>query len=162
MRMRLPRLIPALIRGVRAPKRAARSRGFGIHSPFAFRFVREVLSQPYAYYSYPQLDRAAKAEGCQPAVVRTLFRLSLWFRPGAVDVVGSASEAVSLAIRRGNPQTQTAGMPPKCIVGLGDGREKVSGMWRQSERGMLFRAKEMAIFVTSDHLPHQKFDILLS
>lgn len=159
--MRLPRMTP-LIRGVRAPRRAARSRGFGIHSPFAFRFVREVLSQPYAYYCYDRLDKAAKDDGSSPAVVRTLFRLSLWFRPGRVKIVGKTTEAIRLAMIIGNPVASGEDVPQECIAGLGDGRETVAGMWRQSSHGMLFSAKEMAIFVALPHLPHQRFDIFLS
>lgn len=36
-------------------KRAWRSRGFGIHSPFAFRFITSVLRGCGAYYSYPAI-----------------------------------------------------------------------------------------------------------
>lgn len=70
-------------------------RGFGIHSPFAFRFVTEVLHQPYAYYSYADLgsDRAA----------HLLVRLMVAFKPGSVALVGcddSLRRAVSLADSR--------------------------------------------------------------
>ena len=39
-----------------ALSRHHRSRGFGIHSPFAFDFVRGVLRERLPYYCYPQLE----------------------------------------------------------------------------------------------------------
>lgn len=38
-------------------KKAWRSRGFGIHSPFAFRFITAVLRGRGAYYAYPALKQ---------------------------------------------------------------------------------------------------------
>lgn len=42
--------------------------GFGVHSPFAYRFITEVLNQPYAYYAYSRLRSHRE---------RLLFRVAL-------------------------------------------------------------------------------------
>ncbi len=65
------RLIPpALIRQYRA-------RGHGIHSPFAFSFIGDVLTESgsgYGYYSYPELNRLA-ANSHEARLARLLLRL---------------------------------------------------------------------------------------
>lgn len=48
---------------LKAPLRWWRSRGFGIHSPFAYVFVDEVVRNRYAYYAYAPLRRAVKNSG---------------------------------------------------------------------------------------------------
>lgn len=156
--------IKGLWHGVTSPRRAARSRGFGIHSPFAFRFVREVLTQRYAYYSYPELDKAARADGVPPAVVRALFRTALAFRPAPITVVGDKASAPSVrhALALGNPAA-----PPdtdatyRCTAGLGSHAAQVEAAWAAAQCGMLFRAPGLTVLVDSTRLPHQSFDILL-
>lgn len=54
-------------------QRLRHSRGFGIHSPFAYRFITEVLNQPYAYYSYDKLRTDRE---------RLIYRVALSFGPG--------------------------------------------------------------------------------
>ncbi|WP_289752993.1 hypothetical protein [uncultured Duncaniella sp.] len=85
MKRRLKRLIP----GFRRIKRAWRSRGFGIHSPFAFRFVTCVLRESGEYYAYRELRRIA---GDRKAFRRLalVFRLVCEFRPAVVSVVGDS------------------------------------------------------------------------
>lgn len=36
--------------------RFMRRRGFGVHSPFAYRFITEVIGERYAYYDYARLS----------------------------------------------------------------------------------------------------------
>lgn len=46
-----------------AYKRLRRSYGFGIHSPWAYHIVREVLPDEYAYYDYATIRRLYGADG---------------------------------------------------------------------------------------------------
>jgi len=144
----------------RAPQRAVRSRGFGVHSPFAFRFIREVLRQPYAYYCYSEISRAA-SDTKDERVAKALFRLALFFREERMDVSGPISKAGQLALKLGgyrNPQHDSA----ICLVGLHcEGIMDVDRSWQSASQGMLFVAPEMAVFVNSTHLPQQKYNILL-
>lgn len=151
-----------LLHFLSAPERTARGRGFGVHSPFAFRFVREALTQPLAYYAYPELNAAARADKVSPKGVRALFRCALFLRPVAIDYVGAAPcAAVTKALTLGNPAPAKAGMPFKAYAALSDGISHVEAMWAQSESGMLFVAPQMTIFVAWDNLPHQRFNIVL-
>ena len=38
-------------------RRARYSRGFGVQSPWAYRFIRYVVNEHYPYYKYEQLDK---------------------------------------------------------------------------------------------------------
>ncbi len=73
------------------PLRYRSSRGFGIHSPFAFRFVREVLMERLPYYAFGDLNHPW---------LRLIFRLVCYFRPADVLILGSEAEEVAAVIRR--------------------------------------------------------------
>lgn len=68
-------------------KRWRHGRGFGVHSPFAYTFITEVLRQPYAYYAYGHLNRRE----------RLVFRVVLHFRPATVAIVGPGSYKKAVA-----------------------------------------------------------------
>lgn len=150
-----------LLHFISAPERTARGRGFGVHSPFAFRFMREALTQPLAYYAYPELNAAARAAGVSPKGVRALFRSALFLRPVAVEYVGRPCAAAAKALSLGNPESAACDMPFRAYAALSDGVSHVEAMWAQSDNGMLFMAPQMAVFVEWDNLPHQRFNIVL-
>ncbi len=56
--------------------------GFGIHSPFAYRFITEVIRQPYAYYAYAALPDKRQ---------RLIFRIAVELRCRRVAVYGPAA-----------------------------------------------------------------------
>ena len=143
------------------PRRAARSRGHGVHSPFAYRFVREVLRQPYAYYIYPELDEAARSEGRDPRVVRAMYRTALFFAPTPVEVQSAHSDAVEMALKAGNSHLCNPKETARCIIATDNAIDGVIRYWEQADSGMLFHTPEAAFFVKSKLLPHQRFDILL-
>lgn len=61
-------------------------RGFGVHSPWAFRVIDEVLHEKSAYYNYPRVDALAGAG--RERAARAVFRLLIHFRPSSVTVFG--------------------------------------------------------------------------
>ncbi|MCM1355828.1 MAG: hypothetical protein NC212_05425 [Staphylococcus sp.] len=71
--------------GFRAVKRAWRSRGFGVHSPFAFRFITSVLRQKGEYYAYADMRRFAPSAS-RFRRLSLLFRLVCEFRPAIIAV----------------------------------------------------------------------------
>lgn len=130
-----------------------------MHSPFAFRFVREVLTQPYEYYCYPSLDAAARSCRRSPAAIRCLFRIALAAR-GPVDVVdpdAAADAAVGEALRRG---CSSAGESPFRVALGRDSRSRLASEWSAMERGMLFESPGLTVVVADDRLPHQCFSIV--
>ncbi len=84
-----------------AIKRYNRSRGFGIHSPFAFHFITSVLGERSPFYAYETLDslRHAAAEAARrmhirhPRMIslknaRMLHRVACAYAPDALVQIG--------------------------------------------------------------------------
>ncbi len=111
------------IPGFRRLKRAWRSRGFGIHSPFAFRFVTCVLRERGEYYAYAELRRIAHS-GARFADLSLLFRLVCFFEPSVFGVYGDF------------------GVQPRKTVALADSRVRIMDM--NSARGSHVGLKNVA------------------
>lgn len=77
--------------------------GYGIHSPFAFHFVTNVVYESGAYYAYPELDRLWQQARCGGHTIlrrkdcRLLFRLANYVRPVQAVAVGIGSQSVEMA-----------------------------------------------------------------
>lgn len=107
-----------------ALQRYKRSRGFGVHSPFAFHFILRVLREKSPYYCYPQLmarRRSAIAlmaserkhgQAMSVKCMKMLLRLSAWFRPSRVLVLGDdcGLGVISLLSASSKTTAVTAGM----------------------------------------------------
>lgn len=79
--------------------------GYGVHSPFAFNFITNVVYEKTAYYAYADIERSGeyqklKKKSCSRKVNRLLFRLVNWSQPSTLLEVGSES-AASLYLRKG-------------------------------------------------------------
>ncbi len=61
-------------------KRTWRSHGFGVHSPFAFRFITCVLREQAPFYSYQAIRKLAKTEK-EFRFLTCLFRIACEVRP---------------------------------------------------------------------------------
>lgn len=72
-------------------------RGFGIHSPFAYTLITEVLRQRYPYYGYADISPDRR--------IRLLFRLVTHFRPKSVMIVSSQPRLLEGAVRRASSRT---------------------------------------------------------
>lgn len=100
------------------PGRYRTSRGFGVHSPFAFDFITKVLRDRKAfYYAYPEIDAfcgkrrrdsvidnnlfSASSYASQEA--RMLFRILCRFNPDQVIEVGGGHEVSRTIIERAVP-----------------------------------------------------------
>jgi len=80
-----------------------RSRGFGIHSPSAYRFVTQVLGERLPYYAYDDLRRLRKTlldSGENNLIsdhdAQLLFRITSHFAPQHILLVG-ADSALTIA-----------------------------------------------------------------
>ena len=159
------------------PKRAWRSRGFGIHSPFAFRFVTTVLRCDASYYAYSLIGNSPHD--------RRLYRVLLHLAPSAVVRSGPLSDTQHSAIDTALSHTAASPLrhkavivPPEAIVGiaylrriLADGgcviftdlRNPASAeiLDATAQCGMTFRGLRMGIIVGDNTLPRQQFNILI-
>ena len=89
-------------RYITALRRYNRSCGFGIHSPFAFYFVRRVLREKCPYYAYEALYQCRRTAA---SIVRSrqlkkgilsyksakmLFRITCYFKPATILQIGTS------------------------------------------------------------------------
>lgn len=183
-RRRMGRAQNKFRRLIGAPVRLARRRGFGIHSPFAFDFVKRVIAQPYAYYCYPELKALAKRSGLKATQLKLLFRVVLFVRPATYSIAGPDSDALRQAIAAGAPaarQVDAAPQPQMLVVNgnvdtanaieaaRGEAVIVVFNQQRNSpqlrkifsaiDNGMMFCGSTTTIFVCRSHLPKQAFNV---
>jgi hypothetical protein len=87
------------------------SHGFGIHSPFAYRFVTEVLAQPLPYYGYTDISADRR--------IRLIFRVIAYFSPGHVLILSSQPRLLKMAVHRAYSQaiiTESAASKPDFVI----------------------------------------------
>lgn len=63
--------------------RLRHSRGFGVHSPWAYEIVRDVLPEKCAYYAYHDINRVF---GDEARLARMVFRLLVHLHPHEILV----------------------------------------------------------------------------
>lgn len=64
-------------------------KGYGVHSPFAFSIITEVIEEKTAYYAYQRMRRVYPKGGVMPLkVAQLLLRLSNRFRSRAILEIG--------------------------------------------------------------------------
>lgn len=95
------------------------SRGFGVHSPFAFRMVHDVIRPRYEYYREEELQTLAK-DSCLRKVCGLLFRLTarLGFRQAMVASDAPAAVRKALEMARGDIEISTSLPKGKSIIFL--------------------------------------------
>lgn len=89
--------------------------GFGVHSPWAYRIITEVIGEQAKYYAYPEIDALF---GKRRKTARQVFRLLLHLQPGKVPVVGDSrwQELVAKVgnLQAGNPTVAIIDNPAEC------------------------------------------------
>lgn len=82
---------------IKAYKRWRHSRGYGVHSPFAYSFVCETIKEDWPYYAYDRLDAVTRdmrpEVSLSPRRVRLLFRIFARFNPKRVMIAGATTNA---------------------------------------------------------------------
>ena len=79
-------------------RRTLTTHGYGVHSPFAYRFIREVIGETLPYVEYGKLPGDAD---------RLQYRVAAFLQPSSVSEIGGAS---AKAARMACPK---AGRPPR-------------------------------------------------
>lgn len=80
-------------------RRFRHRRGYGVHSPFAYHFLRDVVYEKSPYYAYRELDSHLKWSQClrQRKGLHLLFRLANYAQPRRLLLPhGTALEALYL------------------------------------------------------------------
>ena len=157
----------------RRVKRWWRSRGHGVHSPFAFRFITMVMRGRQVYYSSSEIDAMPDARW-----LRVLFRLVCEFEPAEVcarALTAHELRAIALAdsrVRVGDNKPDGADKPNRpdiCMRSVKGEvmivRDIIAGAecWRELcdglASGMTFTNRRIGIAVSRPDLPRQAFEI---
>lgn len=101
-----------LYRIATAPLRHHRAKGHGIHSPYAYRFVRQVLSEKAQYYAYGIIRNLASGRNTQRHL-RLLLRLANHFEATQCLCYGPNVETELAAILLANRAMKAIVVNPK-------------------------------------------------
>ena len=83
------------------------SRGFGVQSPWAYRFIRYVVNEHYPYYAYDDLlEHYGNLSKRTLKMCRLYFRVVNYRRPAVVLDYGSAPEAYGAYMKAGCRDTK--------------------------------------------------------
>ncbi len=146
-------------------KRLWRGRGHGVHSPFAYRFITNVLRLKGRYYASDELERMP-----DPRWHTLLFRLVCEFEPERVavpdgfhswrSVIGMADSRAE--VLNGDPDVVLM-YSQKGVVTVFRDIDETSGEWERKRAsmlsGMTFTDGRMAVAVERADLPRQDFEI---
>jgi len=66
--------------------RVGKSRGFGIQSPWAYRFVTEVIGECCPYYAYEEIDRRCHTKR-ERKFQKLLLRISNFVYPASMELI---------------------------------------------------------------------------
>lgn len=117
----MKRMTSRLRNALRWPRRYRTSRGFGVHSPFAFEFITRVLRDREAYYyAYPEIDALCgkthrdtlldnmvfSCSDYERQEARMLFRMLCRFNPKQVIEIGGGNEVSRIIIERAIPHAE--------------------------------------------------------
>ncbi len=168
---------------LRRLKRWWRSKGFGIHSPFAFYFVTRVLRERLPYYAYADIDRMCAHSAVRSRELKLLFRVACYFNPSDVMLAASVPSELADTLLLADSRVNISSVPAEfqCYYGgipnqefwkltapvIRDGGVIVmfhSEPWMLSltERmnyGMTFTDGSTLIIVVRHDLPRQDFEI---
>lgn len=92
-----------------AYKRWRHTRGYGVHSPFAYTVLTEVITMPHAYYGYAAVDRLMKPSTRHSLTARRsrlALRLAAFLRPDSVCVTDGSARLLHTALRQGRPSAK--------------------------------------------------------
>lgn len=144
-----------------------RSKGHGIHSPYAYRIVTEVLPERGRYYAY---DRIETMEGSRR--LKLLFRLVCELTPRTVcapGITAEEKEAILLADSRvrfvdspAEADLSIGALPPELRERQATAVWNTDSGWEDFKKtlnaGMTFSNGKIGIAVNRQGLPRQDFE----
>ncbi len=73
------------------------NRGFTVHSPFAYRFIRLVVRETLPYYAFSEIKKPYE---------RLLFRTAVYFNPARIALLGPDSDRAREILKRALPHAE--------------------------------------------------------
>lgn len=151
-----------LHRGLIWLSRIHRCRGFGIQSPWAYRFVRYVINEHYPYYGYVDVEKALPGLSARTIKLGQLYlRLANSVQPGLTVSFGPADEAFDMYFRAGCRNTRIVNVDSngsdsdyhELLAKLGDVdilRLTPQGNYRSFFNAAVMKVREGSVFIIED------------
>ncbi len=127
-----------------AYRRWRHTRGFGIHSPFAYRLVKEVVSPSPGYLYY------AEEEGDMTTLGRLAYRLDIFMR----------SETGHAPVGRLNEWLQNPSRPLFLLNPESADYEAAENVLRNAGRGLMLRSRRYIIALMRKEMAFVCYDVL--
>jgi len=157
------------------------SKGFGVHSPFAFRLIREVINERLPYYDYCRMR--ADASAAERKRLKLLYRLAVRFHahpflffgdPGSklLDVIRMVSPAKEILVNPSgilpeNSFVVVGDISPDAAIHLPDvgiiyfhSSDSAACKTAKAAGAMVFNTHGTSIVVFRPDLPAQTFSLL--
>ena len=142
--------------------RSRHSRGMGVQSPSAYRFIRYVVNEHYPYYAYEDLGSMPfSISKRRIKLCRFYFRLSNFCQPSVIFNYGSRTEAYEVYMKRGCMKAvvlnQQHGQPDilRTIDKLDMARISLVGNYPAVVNDAISKAHSQSVFVV-EHIKRNK------
>lgn len=126
--------------------------GYGVHSPFAYNLIHDVVYNPSAYYAYEALAEQRKAlrageRHSTGKIDGLLFRLANAFQPAQVLVLGTVDAVTVAALHAGCWTAKEGQLEGTAPIGLLYSSEVPQDL--NAFEGLMARATERSLFVVA-------------
>ncbi len=120
--------------------RFRRSRGFGVHSPFAYGFITQVLRCRYRFYCWDNLEPEVRSSGgIRWNDARALFRTLNQFRPARVYISPGSTGIIEKIVRAWSGKCEILYNPSGAMFHIVSGEEFTAvSAGDQSDDGMIY------------------------
>ncbi len=132
-------------------RRRSRRRGFGVHSPFAYRYITEVVAQRYSYYAYDDIAinwcKNGSGDRRMPeSEARLLFRIACHQQADVALYLNPTTEQHFIPLMLAKPSTQIDGSDGATLA-VADGiygADDIAALKRVVESGGVVVLRNMA------------------
>lgn len=119
-------------------KRWRHTRGYGVHSTFAYRLLTEAIKCPYAYYGYADVNRLfdPRQRHCLAAERgRLVLRIAAWLRPESYALTDSRAVVLKTAMRTGHRKARVASPAEAALILAPEGSQAFKQLEEAAKRG---------------------------
>ncbi len=160
-------------------RRWRRTKGYGIHSPYAFRFVREVIrsSNDYGYYAYAEIENELRRHhpSLKRSTARLIFRLLVELNPATVSIASDrAVPLLHFLVEKACPRAEILeqggdfhiciGMTksahaPRHALFTNRKNPAATAAATALRHGHIYKSNSSLIIASHSHLPLQTFEV---
>ncbi len=161
-------------------RRWRRSFGFGVHSPFAYRFIKEVLcpNSRYAYYAYADIIGYMRVNNIRYTTLSKallIFRIIHTLRPATITIAdNNSSHFIKFIASKACPESKITDVGGELLVCIGQSHAPSGSrhaiftdishplckqMTSSMTSGHVYTNLKSSIIVNLSHLPFQTFEV---